>query len=64
MDINEKNILALQKYEELVHLNYKEPVDGVFEDATDAILAALKHDSDSNEMSSSNSNSVDDEEAS
>ena len=50
MNISENNVLALQKYEELVHQNYKEPVDGAFEDATDAILAALKHDSDSDEM--------------
>ncbi len=38
------NVLALQKYEELVHQNYKEPVDGAFEDATHAILAALKRE--------------------
>lgn len=54
-DLTEILILAslvLWKYEELV---YKEPVDGVFEDV---IRAALKHDSDSDGMSSSHSGSV------
>ena len=63
MDISENNVIALQKYEELVHHNYKEPVDGAFEDATDSILAALKHDSDSDEIISSESD-TDEEEAS
>ena len=38
-------------------------MDGAFEDATDAILAALRQDSESDEISSSDS-SVDEEEAS
>ena len=35
---SEKNNAAVAKYKELVSQNYKEPVDGNFEDVTDMIL--------------------------
>ena len=35
MTSSETNSVALAKYEELVSQNYKEPVDGNFEDVTD-----------------------------
>ena len=54
MDSSEKNRQCLDKYETLVGENYKGPLDGKFEDATDSILQRLKepedceHDTDSN----------------
>ena len=44
---SEKNNAALAKYKELVSQNYKEPVDGKFEDVTDMILKEFESDSES-----------------
>ena len=38
---------AIAKYKELVSQNYKEPVDGNFEDVTDMILKEFESDSES-----------------
>lgn len=35
------NKLAIQKYEALIQENYKEPIDGKFEDITAAILEKI-----------------------
>lgn len=43
----EKNELAIKKFEDLVTEKYKEPVNGKFDDATDAIFKRLKCDEDS-----------------
>ena len=53
MDISEKNVEVLKLYEELIKQNYKEAVNGVFGDATTAILEGMKCESDSEEISSS-----------
>ena len=41
MPCSEKNRLSMHKYKGLVEQFYKEPVDGVFEDATKPILQEL-----------------------
>ncbi len=53
MDSSEKNRQCINKYETLVNEKYKEPVDGKFEDATDAILRKLKEDDDDVDSTSS-----------
>ncbi len=53
MDYSEKNRQCINKYETLVNEKYKEPVDGKFEDATDAILRKLKEDDDDVDSTSS-----------
>ena len=45
----EKNTLALTKYKSLVEELYKEPVDGIFEDATASILQEVYIDVSSDE---------------
>ena len=57
---SEKNNAALAKYKELVSQNYKEPVDGKFEDVTDMILKEFESDSES-AASTSDSEDCDDE---
>ena len=46
MEYNEKNKLCVEQYEALVWEKYKEPIDGVFEDATASILKGLNQSED------------------
>ena len=49
---SEKNQAKLTKLEELVSKYYKEPANGIFEDATDAILQSIRdQDDDSSDYS-------------
>ena len=41
MQLTNENSVVIRKYEALVREQYKEPIDGVFEDATDVILKEL-----------------------
>ena len=41
MECSEKNKLCIKQYETLVREKYKEPIDGMFEDATASIFKGL-----------------------
>ena len=55
MDYSLKNRQAIAKYESLVNQLYKEPVGGVFEDVTAAVLGDMDHDTDEEEEESEGS---------
>ena len=42
--LEQKKLKALKKYEYLVSENYKEPINGTFDDVTASVLEALKSD--------------------
>ena len=54
IDMTEESQQCLDKYETLVDENYKELVDGKFEDATDSILQRLKDPEDNRDHTDSN----------
>ena len=49
LDSTSKNILVLERYKKLVSENYKEPINGNFDDCTKDILRDLCESSDSDE---------------
>ena len=50
LECSEKNRLAIAKYQSLVGQLYREPVDGIFEDATASILQEVGCDVDEDEF--------------
>ena len=49
LDSTSKNMLVLERYKKLVSENYKEPINGNFDDCTKDILRDLYESSDSDE---------------
>lgn len=57
MPISTSNATTMKKFNTLVGDSYSEPVNGVFPDATNEILAHLKSDSDNEELNAEYSSS-------
>jgi hypothetical protein len=50
MEASLQNVQAIDKFKSLIEQNYKEPINGNFDDCTDAILEELADDDDDDEL--------------